>query len=132
MAGDSNPSTPDGKSVERRRMVRYPSQSGASVVRDSDRMRTGIEGRVLDVSMMGLGVLLPTPLELNEQVKLTVTNPVQRFTKATRGFVRHVTAREDGLFHVGIGLQVRLTPLEVLLLKMGIPIETDADTKFWI
>ena len=38
----------------------------------------------------------------------------------TRGVVRHVTVREQGGYYVGIELLVRLPPLSVSLLRMGI------------
>lgn len=104
---------------ERRFMIRYPSKAGAVVVRDSDMMRIGLEGSLKDVSVGGIGLLMDEPLQINEQVKIRLHNEVQRFEKEVRGIVRHATAREDGRYHNGVELLLRLTPLEVSLLRMG-------------
>lgn len=104
---------------ERRFMIRYPSKAGAVVVRDSDMMRVGLEGSLKDVSVGGIGLLMDEPLQINEQVKIRLHNEVQRFEKEVRGIVRHATLREDGRYHNGVELLLRLTPLEVSLLRMG-------------
>ena len=118
--------------VERRFLVRYPSNAGAVVIRDSDFMRSGIDGRVRNVSLGGLGLDLPEPLQLNEQVKIQLRNDVQRFQKEVRGVVRHVTYLQEGVVRVGIELLLRLTPLEVGLLRMGIKADGERSTTQWV
>lgn len=121
-----------GRRPERRFMIRYPSRSGAVVVRDTDKMRSGIEATLHDLSTAGLGILITTSLETNEQVKVRLENTIQRFEKEVRGAVRHCTPNVDGRYYVGIELFTRLTPLEVSLLKMGVDDDSKRDGPQWI
>lgn len=114
--------------IERRFLVRYPVKGSALVLRDSDVMRVGCEANLVNVSIGGLGLDSPIPLNLNEQVKILVTNAVQRITKEVRGVVRHVTPAGDGRYRVGVELYGRLTPLEVSLLRMGLAKERPLQT----
>jgi hypothetical protein len=82
-------------------------------------MLRGIDAKLRDVSTAGVGVLMNSPLEQNEQIKLQLCNEIQRFEKEIRGTVRHITPWEDGQYLIGIELFTRLTPREVLLLKHG-------------
>ena len=116
---------------ERRSMARHPAKASTTVIRETDMMRAGIDAVLKDVSPTGIGIFLPTALEVGELVKIRLVNQVQRFEKETRGTVRHVTRRDDGTCHIGIELSLRLTPLDVSLLKMGIPRETSADDRRW-
>lgn len=106
---------------ERRFLMRYPSKAGARVIRDTDLMRNGIDGKLKDLSSAGLGILLTVPLEVNEQIKVELHNDVQRIAKEVRGVIRHVTLQDDELYHIGVELFTRLTPLEVSLFRMGMP-----------
>jgi hypothetical protein len=120
-------SKPSKHFPERRLMIRYASNAGAEVVRDSDRMRCGIEGRLRDVSIGGLGIHMQSRLEVGEFIKAVLRNDIQRVEKEARGVVRHTTPREDGTYYVGVELLNRLTPLEVSLLRMGIRSEDAAE-----
>jgi len=95
-------------------------------------MRFGIKGELRDISATGLGLLMKSPLEPNEQIKIQLTNVIQRVEKEVRGAVRHSTLQEDGTYRVGIELSSRLTPLEVSLLTMGIPTDPQDDQKSWV
>lgn len=117
---------------ERRFLVRYPSSAGAVVIRDTDFMRSGLDAKVRNVSLGGLGLDMATPLDLNEQVKIQLRNDIQRFQKEVRGVVRHVTEVQDGVVRVGIELLLRLTPLEVGLLRMGIKSEGAQGRLRWL
>ena len=117
---------------ERRFMLRYPSTAGAEVIRESDVMRCGYEATLRNVSLAGLGLWLDMPLNINEQVKVRVRNDVQRIEKEMRGVVRHVTPRENFSYLIGIELHSRLTPLEVQLLRMGIPRDGDDAGPLWV
>jgi hypothetical protein len=109
-----------------------PSNAAAVVTRESDVMRSGIEGKLKDVSLGGVGVLLQTPPEVNETVHLILRNDIQKIQKETRGTVRHVTPHGQGVYHVGIELFNRLTPLEVSLLRMGLSHESQAEGPTWV
>ena len=122
----------DQERPERRLMVRYPSKASTSVIRESDVMRMGIDAVLKDISGAGLGVIMKTPLRIGEQIKLSLRNEIQRLQKETRGVVRHVTEHDDGTYDVGIELTARLTPLEVSLLRMGIPKDSATDQPTWI
>jgi hypothetical protein len=117
---------------ERRSMVRYPAKSSTLVICESDMMRCGIEARLRNVSATGLGVVTSSPLKPEESVKIVLANEIQRIRKETRGVVRHVTQRDDDTYQVGIELLLRLTPLEVSLLRMGIPRPADENTRKWV
>jgi hypothetical protein len=105
---------------ERRLLPRYPSSAHALVIRDTDQMRTGIQARIKDISVGGVGIFLPETLAVGEHVKLRLKNPIQHVDKEVRGTVRHVRLHKDGLYHIGIALFTRLTPLEVVLLRQGL------------
>ena len=117
---------------QRRFMLRYPTSSGALVIRDTDHMRSGIEAALKNVSLTGLGLMMQEPLNLNEQIKIRVRNEIQRVQKEIRGIVRHVTAREDAGWYVGVELYSRLTPLEVGLLRMGLKRDLEAGNPLWM
>lgn len=106
--------------AQRRFLLRYPTNAGALVIRDTDPMRCGIEATLKNVSLAGLGIQLGEPLALNEQVVVRVRNEIQRVEKEVRGVVRHATLGDDGQWYVGLELYSRLTPLEVGLLRMGL------------
>ena len=117
---------------QRRFMLRYPSSSGALVIRETDHMRTGIEAALKNVSLTGLGLMMQEPLSLNEQIKVRVRNEIQRVQKEVRGIVRHVTPRDDVGWYIGVELYSRLTPLEVGLLRMGLRRDLDSDSPLWM
>ena len=123
---------PEPPTKERRILVRYPSSAGAVIIRETDFMRLGIDARVRNVSLGGLGIDAEEPLELNEQVKIQLRNDVQRFEKEVRGIVRHVTWLENGVIRIGIELLLRLTPLEVSMLRMGIKSEDSEQATRWV
>ena len=112
-------------------MVRYPAKASTTVIRETDAMRAGLDAVLKDVSPTGIGVVLPIALAVNESVKIRLVNQIQRFERETRGTVRHVTQCDDGAYHIGIELSLRLTPLDVSLLRMGIPRETKAEGPQW-
>ncbi len=98
-------------------MARNLTTGAATVIRDTDMMQTGIQARLLDVSTRGVRLSMAAPLDLNEQVRLVVRNEIQRLEKTTRGTVRRLAKTDDGGYVVDFELMLRLTPLEVLLLR---------------
>jgi len=117
---------------DRRLMVRYPAKATTIVTRETDVMRAGLEATLRDVSPTGLGIILETPLEQNESVKIRLTNQIQHFEKETRGTIRHITALADGSYHIGVELTLRLTPLDVSIMRMAMPHNDDAEGTTWI
>ena len=115
----------------RRRTMRLQSKSRVVVVRDTDAMRTGLEGPLLDVSCEGLGFALPAPLEAGEHIKIRVRNAIQRFVKEVRGVVRRVADDEHGGHLIGVELRSRLTPLDVSLLRSGL-IGQGSEGSVWV
>jgi hypothetical protein len=93
--------------------------STARLVRESDRMRTGIDAVVLDVSTGSLSLYTQGQFAVDEQVKIGLKNVVQRFEKETRGLVRKIGTNADGSTTLDIELLSRLSALEVSLVKMG-------------
>ena len=117
--------------VERRLMIRYPSLARALVVRETDMMRCGFDATLRNLSAGGLGLRLRVPLDPGEQVKVVVRNQIQRIEKEVRGIVRHVTPDGED-FLVGVELCSRLTPLEVGLLRMGLPTDPHGSGPTWV
>lgn len=115
---------------ERRVTPRLEARGVARIIRDDDAMRVGVEGKLRDVSAIGVGVDLPIELDLCEHVKIRLINDVQRFHCEVRGVVRHVTAVGDR-FHIGFDLFTRLTPRQVYLLKTTLPVD-DVGEAGWI
>jgi hypothetical protein len=115
----------------RRRTMRLRSKSRVVVIRDTDAMRNGAEGALLDVSCEGLGFALDVPLEAGEQIKIRVRNEIQRFEKEVRGIVRRVTADEGGGHLIGVELRARLTPLDVSMLRSGL-LNTLGEGAVWV
>jgi hypothetical protein len=106
--------------------------STAVVIREADRMRTGIEAAVLDVATGTLTLLTHGQFAVDEQIKIRLKNVVQRFAKETRGLVRKVTANGDGPTTLSVELLSRLSALEVSLVKMGIASSQEGSTSKWV
>ena len=62
--------------------------STALLIRESDRMRTGIDAVVLEAATGSLSLYTRGQFVIDEQVKVRLKNIVQRFEKETRGLVR--------------------------------------------
>jgi len=106
--------------------------STAVVIREADRMRTGIEAAVLDVETGMLTLLTYGQFTVDEQIKIRLKNVVQRFEKLTRGLVRKATAGETGVTTLNVELLSRLSALEVSLVKMGIASSEEGSTSKWV
>lgn len=130
MPGTSASGSGDRPQKERRTTPRLRARGVVRVLRDSDVLRTGIEGKLRDVSAIGVGVDLPVELEIGEHVKVRLINDVQRFECEVRGVVCHVTPAIDRFF-VGISLFTRLTPRQVSQLKTTLPMD-DAGQPGWV
>ena|SRR5579863_1883398 len=108
------------------------SSSKAIIVRESDRLRTGLAAEVLDVSTAVLSLGTRDSFALNEAIKIRLRNVVQRFEKETRGAVQRIESGEDGSTTIHVELMTRLTPLEVSLLKMGIASPESRSGPKWV
>ncbi len=104
----------------------------ALLICDADKMRTGTEAAVLEVSTAFLSLSTRGRFAVDEQVKIHLQNIVQRFEKETRGLVRKIDSSEDGSTTVGIELLTRLSALEVALLKMGIGSSPGGSGSRWV
>ena len=131
----SEPARPAGgrgdEENDQRWTRRFLTRANATILRDSDVMRRGVPAVINDVSVGGLGLVTTERLDENEQLKLRLRNEIQRFDKEVRGVVRRVSQREDGTFHAGVELLVRLTPLEVSFMRSMIPPGEDSNTA-WV
>jgi hypothetical protein len=110
----------------------HRASSTGLVIREADRMRTGIEAVVLDVSTGFLSLWTNGRFALEEQVKIRLRNVVQRFEKEARGLVKKIDSNEDGSTIVGIELLTRLSALEVSLVKMGIASPDAGSGSKWV
>jgi len=118
---------------DRRSMPRFFARAKALVFRESDALREGINGKLHDISIAGLGLILDEPsVDLLETIKIRLANEIQRFERDVRGVVRHITPTEEGGVRVGIELMTRLTPLEVSLLKMTAFAGDDETGSSWV
>lgn len=117
---------------DRRRHERLPASAEVVLMRDSDAMRIGTRGELSDITPFGIGVVLSDRLENGEHVQVRLINHIQKVNAETRGYVRHVTPRDDGRYYIGVELQVRLQPLQVSLLQMGIRGEDEGEAPKWI
>ncbi len=106
--------------------------STALIVRESDKMRTGTDAAVLDISMSSLLLSTRGPFTVDEQIKIRLRNVVQRFEKEARGVVRKVDANADGSTTLTLELLTRLSALEVSLLKMGIATGEAGSGSKWV
>jgi len=106
--------------------------STAMIVRESDKMRTGTDAAVLDISMSSLLLSTRGPFTVDEQIKIRLRNVVQRFEKEARGVVRKVDANADGSTTLTLELLTRLSALEVSLVKMGIATGQDGSGSRWV
>lgn len=117
---------------DRRASERHSSHGQATLYREMDFMRGGTVGSLHDIAVMGLGLLFDEDAvlpDVGERVKIRLRNDVQRVDREVRGVVKHITQVLDGSYLVGVELTLRLTPLEVSLLKM--PTELD-DKDTWV
>ena len=118
---ESNAEPPEASSARvHGRTPRSPGEPRAAIYRDGDVMRWGIEGDLDDVSISAIGKILDDPMDLGEQIKVTLINDLQKVRKEVRGVVRQVTRLDDGRHQIDVELFTRLTPLEISLLKMGL------------
>ena len=117
---------------ERRRVPRHAASAAARVFRVADVMRFGIDAELRDVSVLGLGLIVPMAFDRNEEIKIQLENHIQRVSKEVRGVVRHVTRHGEETYQVGVELLVRLTPLEVSLLRMGMQHDAEEGGTRWV
>lgn len=97
-----------------------PTESQGHFVRETDAMRTERPFRLLGVTVDSVRFVTAHPLESGERIDLVLANPLQRVQVKTRGEVTRVARQPDGGIVADAALRVRLTPLMVSLLKMGI------------
>jgi DNA phosphorothioation-dependent restriction protein DptG len=102
------------------------------IVREADKMRTGTDAAVLDISMSSLLLSTRGPFAVDEQIKLRLRNIVQRFEKEARGVVRKVDVNADGSTTLTLELLTRLSALEVSMLKMGIATGEAGSGSKWV
>lgn len=117
---------------DRRTMPRYPSRASARLIRENDAMRTGIAGRLIDVSVAGLGIRTEAQLKQGEEVRIELSNPTQRFKKDVRGIVVYSNTLDEKTFQIGIELHSRLTPPEVQQLRSNRPDDPTEDKPTWV
>lgn len=118
---------------DRRGSTRYPARAKAMIYRDSDAMRTGSPASTNDISVSGLGLLMKeSPPDLDEVIKIRLTNEIQRFDREVRGYVRHVTKTDDDVYRIGVELLTRLTPLEVSLLRLSCTAGLGDNESSWV
>ncbi len=110
-----------------RRLVLSPTESQGSFVREADAARTEQPFRLLAVTVDSVRLAAGVPLQVGERIDVTLTNPLQRVQAKTRGEVTGAATDAEGLFVADVALRVRLMPLMVSLLKMGIKRRGEAD-----
>jgi hypothetical protein len=111
---------------------RPKASSTAVLIRESDRMRTGIDAAILKVSTGTLSLSTRGQFALDEQVKIRLRNVVQRFKAETRGLVKKIEPCDDGSATLDIELLTRLSALDVSLVKMGIASPQSGSRSKWV
>jgi hypothetical protein len=101
---------------DRRKFNRAKGRGSATIIRDTDMMRNGIQGELEDISHAGLSFFLPTCLKIGEHVSIELENPIQRTSVQTRGCVKWIQDA-DGGYRIGCSLMNWLVPQQVLALK---------------
>lgn len=117
-APDPDSATPAGSGSDRRAMPRFGSRSTARVLRDTDAMRLGVPGKLVNLSPAGLGLTLSVPLAVGEHVKVELANDLQRFKKEVRGVVRHCSEARSGGYRIGMELFTRMSPRDLSMLRL--------------
>src|SRR5262249_32285082 len=84
--------------------LRHLGQAETIVLRDDDVMRVGLRVRLYTIKASALSIISPVPLLLGEQVKIKLSNDVQRFATELRGVARRLAPTADDSFLVGIEL----------------------------
>jgi hypothetical protein len=114
------PTPPDGELVkveDHLYRVRHLGRTDTLILRDCDVMRVGLRVSLQSVFASALGIISPVPLHVGEQIKIRLSNEIQRFFTELRGAVRRLEPAEDGRYLVGIELFSRLMPLDVMMLR---------------
>ena len=103
------------------RRIYYRHRGKASVVlrRDCVAAIPTLPGRVGDVSVNGVGLALAAPAKVDEFVTLEMDNPLNHMKVRLRARVRRVLPLEDGGFHVGCSLLMKLSEKQVRGLERG-------------
>lgn len=104
----------------RRRLPLSPTESQGTFIRETDAVRTELPFRLLAVTVDSIRLITAVPLHVSERIDLTLTNPLQRVQTRTRGEVVEANSDPQGLVIAEVALRVRLMPLMVSLLKLGI------------
>ncbi len=97
--------------------VRHLGRTETLILRDSDVMRVGMRVSLQTVCASALGIISPVPMHFGEQLKVRLSNEIQRFCTELRGVVRRMELGEDGRYLIGIELFSRLMPLDVMMLR---------------
>ena len=111
---------------------RPKASSTAVLIREADRMRTGVDAAILTVSTGTLSLSTRGKFALDEQVKIRLRNVVQRFKTETRGLVKKIDPCDDGSATLDIELLTRLSALDVSLVKMGIASPQSGSRSKWV
>ncbi len=120
------------RSEDRQPPPRCFAATGARVMRDTDAMRLGIDAAVFAISTDGVGIRIGTQLGIGEIVQIELKHDLQRIKREVRGIVRSIEPAFRERFDVTIEFQMRLTPLEVSLLKSSYDADGWDDTRRWI
>ena len=117
-----------GHPSERRRHPRGPGEAYAEVVRENDLMRLAVAGRLKDVSLWGVGLVVEEEFAVNEPVRITLINPLQKVRCQVRGKVKHATRLPTGEFQIGVELLIQLASLDLSLLRMGLKADDEQNS----
>ncbi len=112
--------------------VRHLGRTETLILRDSDVMRVGLRVGLQTVCASSLGIISPVPLHFGEQIKIRLSNEIQRFHTELRGAVRRMEQAEDGRYVMGIELFSRLMPLDVMMLRRIGFDEVAYSGKIWV
>jgi hypothetical protein len=98
---------------ENRKHVRRPGKAVIDVTHERDNRRLSGPVHLVNVSVEGIALNISEPLAPGDRVKIELHNETRRFVKQVHGIVRWSRATPEGMFQIGIALNVWFTPRDM-------------------
>lgn len=117
---------------DRRKHQRHLGKATVTIHRDRDLVRVGFRATLDNISITGVRIVTPMPLDEGEHIKITLQNEVQRFTKEYRGIVCWKLQMPDQNYRIGIELLAQITSLDLMAFKRAGLEDAPGTEKFWL
>lgn len=117
---------------DRRTHRRRAGKAVVHIARERDPARQRFPANLLNISVGGIGLATAVQMELNDQVRISLRNEIQRISMEVRGTVRWMSPAAEGEFRLGIELNPRMSPNDLMsLTRVGSNFGTGAG-KIWM